>query len=196
MDIDKYYSHHTNVRPGRSGLAIFLRTVANRVRSWLYFTIRCRWAKRNGMVRIPWNVELWSPSRDIEIGEHVQFGRGSIVQCDAKFGNKVLISRNVAFIGRDDHRYDIIGRTIWDSPRGDQYKTTVEDDVWIGHGAIVLSGVTIGRGAIVAAGAVITKDVPRYSIVGGVPARVFGWRFNHEEQKKHEEMIASSRFEK
>jgi acetyltransferase-like isoleucine patch superfamily enzyme len=48
----------------------------------------------------------------------------------------------------------------------------VEDDAWIGAGAIVFPGVTIGRGAIVGAGAVVTKDVPPHAIVAGVPARL------------------------
>ncbi len=47
----------------------------------------------------------------------------------------------------------------------------VEDDVWIGAGAIVLQGVTIGKGAVVAAGAVVNKDVKAYTVAGGVPAR-------------------------
>ncbi|MBE6718770.1 MAG: CatB-related O-acetyltransferase [Ruminococcaceae bacterium] len=53
----------------------------------------------------------------------------------------------------------------------------VGDDVWIGYRATILSGVHIGQGAIVAAGAVVTKDVPPYAIVGGVPAKVIGYRF-------------------
>ena len=53
----------------------------------------------------------------------------------------------------------------------------VEDDVWIGTDALILSGVRIGKGSIIAAGAVVTKDVVEYSIVGGVPAKIIGHRF-------------------
>ena len=48
----------------------------------------------------------------------------------------------------------------------------IEDDVWIGYGAKILAGVTINKGVIIAAGAVVTADVPEYTIVGGVPARM------------------------
>lgn len=66
----------------------------------------------------------------------------------------------------------------------------VEKDVWIGCNVTLLSGVTIGRGSIVAAGAVVTKDVPFYSIVGGVPAKVLKFRWNTvEEIMKHEELL-------
>ncbi|MFG1391876.1 LbetaH domain-containing protein [Xanthobacter agilis] len=54
---------------------------------------------------------------------------------------------------------------------------TIGHDVWIGHGAIVLAGRSIGTGAVVAAGAVVSKDVPAYAIVAGVPARLVKWRF-------------------
>ncbi len=56
----------------------------------------------------------------------------------------------------------------------------VDDDVWIGYGATIMSGVHIGQGAVVAAGAVVTKDVPPYAIVGGVPAKVIKYRFEPE----------------
>ncbi|MFG1397565.1 LbetaH domain-containing protein [Roseixanthobacter pseudopolyaromaticivorans] len=50
-------------------------------------------------------------------------------------------------------------------------------DVWVGHGAVILPGRTIGTGAVIAAGAVVSKDVPPYAIVAGVPARIVKWRF-------------------
>jgi maltose O-acetyltransferase len=56
----------------------------------------------------------------------------------------------------------------------------IEDYVFIGPRAIILAGVTIGRGAIVGAGAVVTKDVPPYAMVGGVPAKIIGERRNKD----------------
>lgn len=59
-------------------------------------------------------------------------------------------------------------------------RTRLGNDVWVGHGAIIIAGVTVGDGAVVGAGAVVTKDVPPYAIVGGVPARVIRYRFDEE----------------
>ena len=56
----------------------------------------------------------------------------------------------------------------------------VDDDVWIGYGATILSGVHIDQGAVIAAGAVVSKDVPPYAIVGGVPAKVIKYRFTSD----------------
>jgi virginiamycin A acetyltransferase len=54
----------------------------------------------------------------------------------------------------------------------------IEDDVWIGANGIILSGVCVGRGSIVGAGSVVTKDIPRYSVVGGNPAKLIRSRFD------------------
>jgi phosphonate metabolism protein (transferase hexapeptide repeat family) len=64
------------------------------------------------------------------------------------------------------------------------HKVTLGHDVWIGHGAVVLPGVTIGTGAAVGAGAVVSKDVPDFAIVVGVPARILRFRFPEDVQKK------------
>jgi acetyltransferase-like isoleucine patch superfamily enzyme len=64
------------------------------------------------------------------------------------------------------------------TPQGD---THVGSDVWVGRGALVMSGITIGDAAIVAGGAVVTKDVPAYAIVGGNPAKVIRYRFTEQQ---------------
>lgn len=63
-------------------------------------------------------------------------------------------------------------------------RTTIGHDVWIGANAIILDGLNIGNGAIVAAGAVVVKDVPAFSIVGGVPAKIIRYRFTAEDISK------------
>lgn len=63
-------------------------------------------------------------------------------------------------------------------PPEPQHVTRIGNDVWIGAGTRILSGVTIGDGAVVGASALVTRDVPPYAIVGGVPARVLKYRFS------------------
>lgn len=103
-------------------------------------------------------------------------------------GSYCSIAGNVTFIVCADHavnnistfpfKVQCIGTESAEAiSKGD---IVVEDDVWIGQNAIILSGVHIGRGAIVAAGAVVTKDVPDYAIVGGNPAKVIKYRFSDE----------------
>ncbi len=103
-------------------------------------------------------------------------------------GNYVSIAKDVTFVLNSDHPLDRISTFPFkvevlgecESEAVSKGDIVVDDDVWLGCGAIVLSGVHIGQGAVVAAGAVVTKDVPPYAIVGGVPAKVIRYRFNEE----------------
>ena len=67
---------------------------------------------------------------------------------------------------------------------GDMARTTIEADAWIGSNSLVMSGVTIGVGAVVGAGAVVTKDVPPYAVVVGVPAKIIRYRFSEPVRSK------------
>lgn len=131
-------------------------------------------------------TRLWAPKRLI-IGDGVYIGKQVHIEANCTIGNYCLLANRVAIVGRHDHDYTALGYPVrfapWvggrkiPSPFVDE-AAVIEDDVWVGYGAIVLTGVTIGRGAIVAAGSVVTRDVPVYSIVAGVPAKVIGQRFS------------------
>lgn len=106
-------------------------------------------------------------------------------------GNYVSIGPDVHFILGSEHPYKGIStfpfkvklglQRIEAKSKGD---IVIDDDVWIGLGAIICSGVHIGQGAIIAAGAVVTKNVEPYSIVGGNPAKHIKYRFNDNIRRK------------
>jgi maltose O-acetyltransferase len=115
----------------------------------------------------------------IHTGAHFYTGRGSQI----KIGNYVLIGPNCSLIAANRDY------TNWQTPMyfGTEYlkkPIVIEDDVWIGERVTVSPGVTIHRGAVVGAGAVVTKDVPEFAIVGGVPAKVLKYRFDPRTIKK------------
>ena len=74
------------------------------------------------------------------------------------------------------------GKTFAEKQLFDELKDPIEigNDCWIGQGAFIVGGVKIGTGAVVLAGAVVTKDVPPYAVVGGVPARILKYRYDEE----------------
>lgn len=82
---------------------------------------------------------------------------------------------------------DFLGKDVETLDMQEERPVKVGNDVWIGCRAVIMGGVTIGDGAIVAAGAVVTKDVPPYAIVGGVPAKIIRYRFN---EKTVEQLLA------
>jgi len=182
----------SNIRPGRSKLIHYLRLYLSKIRTYLVFKLKMPYAQRVGFQRLNLDLKVWSPHKDIKMGHRVQIGTGGIILCDIEFGNHILVAKNVSFIGRNDHK-STIGQYFWDSPRDDNYKTYIEDDVWIGHGAIIIAGVRIGTGAIVAAGSVVTKDVEAYSIVGGNPAKFIRFRFTDKEIEQHQRILTDEK---
>jgi acetyltransferase-like isoleucine patch superfamily enzyme len=132
---------------------------------------------------------MWSPHRDIVIGSDVGIGHNCLLQCDLLIGNKVLIAANVAMVGSDDHRTDLVGTAMWDAGRGDARRVIVEDDVWIGHGAIILSGSRIGRGSVIGAGALIVGDVEPYSVMVSGKAQLLRGRFSPEDAARHDAIL-------
>jgi acetyltransferase-like isoleucine patch superfamily enzyme len=130
----------------------------------------------------------------ITIGNNTYIGKYCTVECDVEIGHEVLIANNVGIIGRMDHDYKKIGIPVRHSPcvRDKHYDVSLEkskviigDDVWVGFGAVILSGVTIGKGAIVGAGSLVLNDVEPFSVVAGSPAKFLKMRFKENEIEKH-----------
>lgn len=102
-------------------------------------------------------------------------------------GNYVSIAYGVKFFIRMEHNLHTISTFPFNAfvihtqeIAGSKGPIIVGDDVWIGDSALILSGVKIGQGAVVAARAVVTKDVPPYAIVGGIPAKIIKYRFSED----------------
>ncbi len=131
-------------------------------------------------------IFLFKHGGSVTIGEYVFFGPHSRIwsSSNVTIGNHVLISHNVNIHDNDSHPLDYKTRekqttlqleklemldngfSVSESP------VIIEDNAWICFNAVILKGVTIGRGAIVAASAVVTEDVPPFTIVAGNPAKV------------------------
>jgi len=104
---------------------------------------------------------------DFKAGDNVYMGRNVHVGCNLKIGDDVMVASSAAFVG-GDHRIDNTGDTsIRFSGREHEKPVILEKGTWIGHGSIILAGVTVRSGAVVAAGSVVTKDVNENEIVAG-----------------------------
>lgn len=130
-------------------------------------------------MRIEGKCLIWGPLTIRPIGgaRNIRIGIGSFINSNVRFGvpsEPVTIGRNVQ-IG-PNVSFETVSHGLVYEPgrgRGDIIRPiTVEDEVWIGAGAIITGGVTIGKGAVVAAGAVVVADVAPCTVVGGVPARL------------------------
>lgn len=121
------------------------------------------------------NCYILEPSK-LRVGSRVSIHPFSYIDAAGgiEIGDDVSIAHGVSILSTEhvfaDQNIPIRDQGLRSLP------TQIESNVWIGAGVRILAGVTIGRGSIVAAGAVVTKDVPENSIVGGVPARVINHR--------------------
>jgi len=119
----------------------------------------------------PLTITPYNGVKNIHIGHHafinteVRFG---CPKAKIEIGNNVAVGPRVSFETTGHGLQYIEGKG-----RGSIYKNIqIEDDVWIGAGVTILGGVTIGKGSVIAAGAVVIKDIPPYTVAGGVPAKL------------------------
>ncbi|MFH5778028.1 CatB-related O-acetyltransferase [Heyndrickxia oleronia] len=111
------------------------------------------------------------------IGAFCSINNKAIIGTKGNHPTNLVTSHPFIYMKRMGYRKDDNFLDVFNNYNG---LVTIGNDVWIGSNAIVLPGVTIGDGAIVGAGAVVTKDVPPYAIIGGVPAKIIRYRFNKD----------------
>lgn len=140
----------------------------------IVFGNRCT-VGRGAIIR-PTNVLLDEPGEGLRVGDHSNIGPLAYIGCSGfiEIGSGVMMGPRVSLMA-ETHKFDDASRPM--KQQGvERSFIRIEDDVWIGVNATVLSGVTVGRGSIIAAGAVVTKDVAPYSVVAGIPAKVIRMR--------------------
>lgn len=177
------------------------------IKDWLnYHRIKIKVTRKNPTLRLHYMARVYS-SRfgkhnrvyersiliDTTLGSYTYIGSNSIVQhanigkfcsigADVKIGVGIhptqYRSTHPGFYAKDSSYYGFEPEFTLNEP--EYKKITIGNDVWIGTNAIILDGVNIADGAIIAAGAVVTKDVPPYGIVGGIPAKIIKYRFSAE----------------
>lgn len=142
-------------------------------RSKLSKRARTFWAKR--IVRhCGKNVNIerrafFSP--ELSIGDNSGVGIRCEVYGPVTIGNDVMMGPDVV-VYTSGHRFDRVDITMIEQGYSEPRPVNIGNDVWIGRRAIIMPGVTIGDGCVIGAGAVVTKDIPPYSLAGGVPAKV------------------------
>jgi len=166
---------------------------------WPFFLFnQILWSARTCKIRSPHVARAAITGRHITVGSGSRIDAASAIGgytyigCNSaitksRIGRYVSIANNVS-IGQGEHDYTKVSTSAFFDAAPWETLTRgcceVGDDVWIGVDAGVLRGVQIGVGAVVAANAVVTRDVPPYAIVIGVPARVVKYRFDEATRQK------------
>lgn len=177
---------HAASQAWASFLASEIKAAAKRVRTWFLLRFRYREATVGTGFHVGRSVNI---GVGLQAGDYVYIGPHSQLPPHVHIGHYSSLSARVAVVGAD-HNFDPPGAPIVFAGRPPSCVTTIGSDVLIGHGAILMRGITIGNGAIIGAGSVVTKDVPPYAVVAGVPAKVLRYRFDERGQAIHEAMLA------
>ena len=131
---------------------------------------------QRGCVVESWHFQYVNVYGSITIGDNCNFGEYTHITAinKVKIGSGVLTGRFVVITDNTHGKVDYsdIGKIPEEREVTSKGPTIIEDNVWLGDKAAILPGVRIGKGAIIAANAVVTKDVPAYTIVAGVPAKI------------------------
>lgn len=109
-------------------------------------------------------------AKNIKIGKRCEINENVFIQ-GALIGDYVMIAPNVSLLS-NMHNHSKVNKPMILQGKKIGNIVIIENDVWLGRNVIVMPGVRIGKGSIIAAGAVVTKNVPAYSIYGGVPAKL------------------------
>lgn len=152
--------------------------------SWLPISQRCGLAKT---LRYFWAKRIATCGKNVNIERNayftpeLQIGDNSGVGINCELYGPVIIGSNV-MMGPDvvvytsGHRFDRTDIPMMEQGSMETKAVAIGNDVWIGRRVMVMPGVNIGDGCVIGAGAVVTKDIPPYSVAGGVPARVLKTR--------------------
>jgi acetyltransferase-like isoleucine patch superfamily enzyme len=126
------------------------------------------------------------------IGRYAYLGEDFEAHGPIVIGDLCMVAAGCKIVGAD-HLYNVAGTpTRLAFPQDGRLTTTFGADVWIGQRVTIIEGLTIGSGAVIGSGAIVTKDVPPYAVVVGVPAKVIKWRFPEDEIARHHENVISS----
>lgn len=119
--------------------------------------------------------------KHISVGDYSQIGINSKIDNDTTIGKYVLMGPNVTIFSTS-HDYESLEVPMMFQGEKERRPVTIGDDVWIGTNVCIMPGVTVGNHVIIGSNAVVTKDVPDYAVVGGVPAKII--RYRNEKKRK------------
>ncbi|CAH0995983.1 2,3,4,5-tetrahydropyridine-2,6-dicarboxylate N-acetyltransferase [Emticicia aquatica] len=140
----------------------------------------CRRTRMDVLPFQPFNIGNYSTVEDfatinngvgpVNIGNNSRIGIGNVVIGPVTIGNNVILAQNIVMSGLN-HVYADVETPIYLQPVTTS-TITIEDDCWIGANAVITAGVTIGKHSVIAGGAVVTKNIPPFSVAVGNPAKV------------------------